>query len=189
MRSSTWAARSRSGTPRSGAGRGAAPVPVTVIVPGTTEVASVVTATGSLAARRDQPVGVAGEGVGEVAEEVGGATRERLVHAGLDLAQRGQPVVVLDNDCKLSTGSRAICFSKRTLEIWDRLGVGQPMVDKGVSWNLGKVFARDQSLYQFDLLPEAGHERPAIKVHPLGLWRAMENAGGGGRRSDRTMAG
>ena len=80
----------------------------------------------------------------------------------IDLAQRGQPVVVLDNDCKLSTGSRAICFSKRTLEIWDRLGVGQAMVDKGVSWNLGKVFARDQSLYQFDLLPEAGHERPAF---------------------------
>lgn len=80
----------------------------------------------------------------------------------IDLAQRGQSVVVLDNDCKLSTGSRAICFSKRTLEIWDRLGVGQPMVDKGVSWNLGKVFAREQSLYQFDLLPEAGHERPAF---------------------------
>lgn len=80
----------------------------------------------------------------------------------IDLAQRGQRVVVLDNDCKLSTGSRAICFSKRTLEIWDRLGVGQPMVDKGVSWNLGKVFAKDQSLYQFDLLPEAGHERPAF---------------------------
>ena len=80
----------------------------------------------------------------------------------IDLAQRGQRVVVLDNDCKLSTGSRAICFSKRTLEIWDRLGVGQPMVDKGVSWNLGKVFAKDQSLYQFDLLPEDGHERPAF---------------------------
>ena len=31
---------------------------------------------------------------------------------------------------------------KRTLEIWDRLGVGQAMVDKGVSWNLGKVFFR-----------------------------------------------
>lgn len=80
----------------------------------------------------------------------------------IDLAQRGQRVVVLDNDCKLSTGSRAICFSKRTLEIWDRLGVGQPMVDKGESWNLGKVFAKDQSLYQFDLLPEDGHERPAF---------------------------
>lgn len=80
----------------------------------------------------------------------------------IDLAQRGQRVVLLDNDCKLSTGSRAICFSKRTLEIWDRLGVGQAMVDKGVSWNLGKVFFRDQPLYPFNLLPEDGHERPAF---------------------------
>ncbi|WP_101048096.1 FAD-dependent oxidoreductase, partial [Macromonas nakdongensis] len=80
----------------------------------------------------------------------------------IDLAQRGQPVVVLDNDHKLSIGSRALCFAKRTLEIWDRLGVGDPMVDKGVSWNVGKVFFKDQQLYQFNLLPEAAHERPAF---------------------------
>ena len=80
----------------------------------------------------------------------------------IDLAQRGQPVVVLDNDHKLSIGSRAICFAKRTLEIWDRLGVGQRMVDKGISWNVGKVFLKDAQLYEFNLLPEAGHERPAF---------------------------
>lgn len=80
----------------------------------------------------------------------------------IDLAQRGQRVLVLDNDHRLSIGSRAICFAKRTLEIWDRLGVGQPMVDKGVSWNLGRVFHQDQPVYQFDLLPEDGHERPAF---------------------------
>ncbi|MES2612241.1 MAG: FAD-dependent oxidoreductase [Pseudomonadota bacterium] len=80
----------------------------------------------------------------------------------IDLAQRGQRVVVLDNDCRLSTGSRAICFAKRTLEIWDRLGVGQRMVDKGVSWNVGKVFFHDAPLYEFNLLPEEGHERPAF---------------------------
>ncbi len=80
----------------------------------------------------------------------------------IDLAQRGQRVLVLDNDHKLSIGSRAICFAKRTLEIWDRLGVGQSMVDKGVSWNLGRVFHQDQPVYQFDLLPEDGHERPAF---------------------------
>lgn len=71
-------------------------------------------------------------------------------------------MVVLDNDCKLSVGSRAICFAKRTLEIWDRLGVGQTMMDKGVSWNLGKVYFGDQALYQFDMLPDEGHERPAF---------------------------
>jgi 3-(3-hydroxy-phenyl)propionate hydroxylase len=80
----------------------------------------------------------------------------------IDLAQREVPVVLLDNDGTLSTGSRAICFAKRTLEIFDRLGCGQRMVDKGVSWNLGRVFFRDEEIYQFNLLPESGHERHAF---------------------------
>ena len=80
----------------------------------------------------------------------------------LDLAQQNIAVIVLDDDDKLSAGSRAICFAKRTLEIWDRLGVGDAMVAKGVSWNVGKVFFRDALLYSFDLLGEAGHRRPAF---------------------------
>jgi 3-(3-hydroxy-phenyl)propionate hydroxylase len=80
----------------------------------------------------------------------------------LDLAQKGVKVVVLDDDYRLSTGSRAICFAKRTLEIFDRLGIGQRCVDKGVSWNVGKVFLRDQQLYEFNLLSEHGHQRPAF---------------------------
>ncbi len=80
----------------------------------------------------------------------------------IDLAQQKVPVVLLDNDHRLSTGSRAICFSKRSLEIFDRLGCGERMADKGVSWNLGRVFLRDEQIYAFDLLPEAGHERPAF---------------------------
>ena len=80
----------------------------------------------------------------------------------IDLVQRGQRVLLLDNDFRLSTGSRAICFAKRTLEIFDRLGCGQRMVDKGVSWSVGKVFFRDQPVFRFDLLPESGHERPAF---------------------------
>ncbi|HSV37083.1 MAG TPA: FAD-dependent oxidoreductase [Ramlibacter sp.] len=80
----------------------------------------------------------------------------------IDLAQRGQPVLVLDNDDRLSTGSRAICFAKRTLEIWDRLGVGDVMCAKGVEWNVGKVFFKNDLLYPFNLLPEPGHERPAF---------------------------
>jgi len=80
----------------------------------------------------------------------------------IDLAQREIPVVLLDNDCTLSTGSRAICFAKRTLEIFDRLGCGERMVRKGVSWNLGRVFFHDEEVYTFNLLPESGHERPAF---------------------------
>jgi 3-(3-hydroxy-phenyl)propionate hydroxylase len=82
--------------------------------------------------------------------------------AAIDLAQHGINVVLLDDDDRLSSGSRAICFAKRTLDIWDRLGCGQRMVEKGVTWNTGKVFFRDDAVYEFDLQPEAGHQRPAF---------------------------
>ncbi|WP_175763220.1 FAD-dependent oxidoreductase [Burkholderia ambifaria] len=82
--------------------------------------------------------------------------------AAIDLAQQGVPVVLLDDDDTLSTGSRAICFAKRTLEIFDRLGCGERFVEKGVSWHVGKVFLQDEQLYAFDLLPEEGHARPAF---------------------------
>jgi 3-(3-hydroxy-phenyl)propionate hydroxylase len=80
----------------------------------------------------------------------------------IDLARQGVPVVLLDDDDCLSVGSRALCFAKRTLEIFDRLGCGDRVTDKGVSWHVGKVFFKDKPVYRFDLLPEAGHERPAF---------------------------
>ena len=82
--------------------------------------------------------------------------------AAIDLAQQGVRTVLVDNDDTLSSGSRAICFAKRTLEIFDRLGCGNQMVEKGVSWNVGKVFLQDELIYTFNLLPETGHARPAF---------------------------
>jgi len=82
--------------------------------------------------------------------------------AAIDLAQRDIPVLVLDDDDTVSVGSRAICYAKRTLEILDRLGCGEPVVQRGVGWNVGKVFHGDHLAYQFDLLPEPGHQRPAF---------------------------
>jgi len=82
--------------------------------------------------------------------------------AALDLARRGQPVVLLDDDDTVSAGSRAICISKRSLEIYSRLGIGQRLLAKGVTWNTGKVFFRDRLVYEFNLLPEPGHEFPAF---------------------------
>ena len=82
--------------------------------------------------------------------------------AAIDLAQRGVPVLVLDDDDTVSVGSRAICYSKRTLEILDRLGCGEPVTAKGVGWKVGKVYQGSELCYQFDLLPEAGHHRPAF---------------------------
>lgn len=80
----------------------------------------------------------------------------------IDLALRGQSVVLLDDADRIGEGSRAICFSKRSLELWDRLGVGNRMVDKGVIWQVGKIFLGPEMVYRFDLLPEQGHKRPAF---------------------------
>jgi 3-(3-hydroxy-phenyl)propionate hydroxylase len=80
----------------------------------------------------------------------------------IDLALRGHAPVLLDDSDRIGEGSRAICFAKKTLEIFDRLGVAGPLVAEGVSWKKGKVFQGERLLYSFDLLPEDGHKMPAF---------------------------
>src|SRR5208337_5472828 len=82
--------------------------------------------------------------------------------AALDLARRGVATVLLDDNDTVSVGSRAICFAKRPLEIWDRLGCAERMVGRGVKWRVGKTFFENDLCYVFDLLPEAGHKMPAM---------------------------
>ena len=101
------------------------------------------------AAKRRYPVVVVGAG------PVGLA-------AAIDLAQSGLPVVVLDDDDTVSVGSRGLCYAKRTLEILDRLGVGDDCVSKGVSWNVGRTFFREEEVYNFNLRPQDDHKRPGM---------------------------
>lgn len=82
----------------------------------------------------------------------------------LDLGRKGHAVTVVSAMPFIAAGSKAICFSKRTLDICDRLGVGGRMLDKGVVWNVGKVFWRggDEPIYRFDLLPVKRQRNPAF---------------------------
>ncbi|QEL66486.1 3-(3-hydroxy-phenyl)propionate hydroxylase [Oryzomicrobium terrae] len=80
----------------------------------------------------------------------------------IELAQSGVPVVVLDDDDTVSIGSRGVCYAKRALEVLDRIGVGEACVDKGVSWNVGRTFFRDEEVYNFNLLPQPDHKRPGM---------------------------
>ncbi|MGK7865060.1 FAD-dependent oxidoreductase [Falsiroseomonas sp. E2-1-a4] len=80
----------------------------------------------------------------------------------LDLARHGVAVTLLDAEDSVATGSRAICFAKRTLEIYARLGLGERLLAKGVTWKTGRVFHKDRQAYEFDLLPEEGHRHPAF---------------------------
>jgi len=82
--------------------------------------------------------------------------------AAIDGALRGLDVVLLDDDHTVSVGSRGLCYAKRTLEILDRLGVGEPVVAKGVTWNVGRTFHREREVFNFNLLPESGHCRPGM---------------------------
>ena len=82
--------------------------------------------------------------------------------AAIDLALHGIESVVLDDNNVVSVGSRAICWAKRSLEIFDRLGVGDRMLEKGVTWQVGRLFHGEHEVYNFDLLPEAGHKMPAF---------------------------
>ena len=80
----------------------------------------------------------------------------------IDLALKDIRSVVLDDNNVVSVGSRAICWAKRTLEIFDRLGVGKRMLDKGVTWKVGRLYHGSEEVYSFDLLPEEGHTYPAF---------------------------
>jgi 3-(3-hydroxy-phenyl)propionate hydroxylase len=80
----------------------------------------------------------------------------------LSLATRGVPVLILDDDDTVSLGSRSICQAQHSLEVWDRFGIAQRMVDKGITWEQGEVYLRDRPIFRFNLQPEPGHKFPAF---------------------------
>lgn len=102
-----------------------------------------------------------------------GADEARVVVVGagpvglamaLDLGRRGHAVTVLNRLDFVAHCSKAICFSKRSLDILDRLGVGDRAIDKGVTWNVGKVFwgGGGEPIYRFDMLPVKNQKRPGF---------------------------
>ncbi|HYM31040.1 MAG TPA: FAD-dependent oxidoreductase [Candidatus Cybelea sp.] len=104
-------------------------------------------------------------------EMSGGRQRRPVVIAGggpvgltaaLELAAYGVPALVLEDGDTLSEGSRALCWSKRSLEILDRYGVAGRIQAKGFTWNTGRVFLGDRQLYQFALQPQGDHKHPAF---------------------------
>lgn len=82
--------------------------------------------------------------------------------AALELANHGVRSVVVDDNNVVSVGSRAICWAKRSLEILDRIGVGEACVEKGVTWKVGRTHHRAKEVFNFDLLPDPGYKMPAF---------------------------
>lgn len=80
----------------------------------------------------------------------------------LDLARRGIAVVVLEEDDTVNRGSRAVGTARRSLEIFDRLGAGEPFMEKGMAWKGGQSYYRDDLVLDF----EVQHD-PRIKHPPM----------------------
>jgi 3-(3-hydroxy-phenyl)propionate hydroxylase len=100
--------------------------------------------------------------------------------AAIDARLQGLDVLVLDDDKTVSIGSRAVCYAKRSLEILDRLGIANEACGLGVSWNIGRTFLEEDEVYQFNLVPDAGHKRPGMinlqqyHVEEMLIARALE---------------
>lgn len=69
----------------------------------------------------------------------------------LSLAKHNIRSVVLEADDAVCDGSRAICLSRRTLEILDRLGVLRPFLEKGLPWTSGRSFHEDTLVHRFTM--------------------------------------
>jgi len=90
-----------------------------------------------------------------------------IVGAGLagltmacSLARYGVPAVLLDEDNTVGAkgaSSRGICYTQRSLEIFERLGVYDRIAAKGIQWSVGRTFAGADEIYSFDLRQQSNY--------------------------------
>ena len=80
----------------------------------------------------------------------------------LELARHGVPSVVLSAELQFSQGSRAICFTRRSMEILQQVGVAHRMTEAGLPWRFGNSFYRGQRVFRM----EAPHD-PDDRFFPI----------------------
>ena len=80
------------------------------------------------------------------------------------LAQQGIPALVLDEDNSVGVkgaSSRGICYTQKSLEIFQRLGVYERIARKGIQWSVGRTFAGKDEIYSFDLRQQSSFQLSA----------------------------
>ena len=76
------------------------------------------------------------------------------------LARLGVRAVVLDEDNTVGVkgaSSRGICYTQKSLEIFDRLGIYPRIAAKGIQWSVGRTFAGKDEVYSFDLRQQSAY--------------------------------
>jgi 3-(3-hydroxy-phenyl)propionate hydroxylase len=69
----------------------------------------------------------------------------------IGLARQGIASLVIEADTTVCVGSRAICLSRRTFEILDRLSALEPFLEKGLAWTGGRSFYHDELVLKFEM--------------------------------------
>ena len=80
----------------------------------------------------------------------------------LGLANHGVPVVLLEADDSVCFGSRAICISRRSLEIITRLGAADGFLKLGLPWTGGRSFYRDDEVLNFKMPMDENQKHPPM---------------------------
>jgi 3-(3-hydroxy-phenyl)propionate hydroxylase len=70
--------------------------------------------------------------------------------AALDLARHGISCVVLESELQFSEGSRAVVFTRRSMEILQQVGVADRITDVGLPWSCGNSFYRNQLVFRME---------------------------------------
>ena len=76
------------------------------------------------------------------------------------LARYGVRAVLLDEDNSVGVkgaSSRGICYTQKSLEIFQRLGVYGRIAAKGIQWSVGRTFAGTDEVYSFDLRQQSAY--------------------------------
>ena len=68
----------------------------------------------------------------------------------LELARHGVRSVVLSSEVQFSQGSRAICFTRRSMEILQQVGVAERMTEGGLPWRFGNSYYRGQRVFRLE---------------------------------------
>ena len=68
----------------------------------------------------------------------------------LELARHGVPCVLLSADLQFSQGSRAIVFTRRSMEILQQVGVAHRITENGLPWRCGNSIYRGQKVFRME---------------------------------------
>jgi len=78
--------------------------------------------------------------------------------AALTLAKEGVRVLLVERKGTFNDGSRAICVSRSSFHILDRIGAVDPFVENAYGWTTGRTFYRGRQILEFRM-PDVADDR------------------------------